>query len=93
MTPSNQNNKTKALFITLIQQIQMQGWVSLGRIKDPASDKIERNLEMAVYTIDTLEMFKLKTTGNLDDDELKLLEESISDLKLSYEEEAKKTEQ
>ncbi|MBN2366522.1 MAG: DUF1844 domain-containing protein [Calditrichaeota bacterium] len=91
--PNENNNKTKALFITLIQQLQMQGWISLGRIKDPKTDKIERNLEMAVYTIDTLEMFREKTTGNLDDDEMKLLEESLAILKQSYTEEVQKRDE
>ncbi len=83
MNRETPENKTKALFITLIQQFQMQGWVSLGRIKNPATDKIERNLNMAVYTIDTLDMLKEKTIGNLDEDESRLLEQTISDLRIS----------
>jgi hypothetical protein len=83
MNQENPEKKHKALFITLIQQFQMQGWVSLGRIKNPTSDQIERNLNMAVYTIDTLAMLKEKTRGNLDEDESRFLEQTLTDLRLS----------
>ena len=52
MSQEKPENKHKALFITLVQQFQMQGWVSLGRIKNPSSDQVERNLNMAVFLVD-----------------------------------------
>jgi hypothetical protein len=93
MSQENPEKKHKALFITLIQQFQMQGWVSLGRIKNPSSDQVERNLNMAVYTIDTLDMLKEKTRGNLDEDESRLLEQTLTDLQLTLDSEKENNNQ
>ena len=48
---------------------------------------------ISVYTIDTLDMLKEKTMGNLDEDESRLLEQTISDLRLSLDSEKGKTNQ
>jgi len=90
MTDLNENQKNNALFVTLIQQFQMQGWVSLGKLKNPATEKIEKNLDLARLTIDMLEMLEAKTKGNLPSDESQLLTRTISDLKLNFVSEIKK---
>jgi len=56
----------------------------LGIVKNPLTDKVEKNLEIAKYTIDTLDMLKEKTKGNLEENEEKLLASTISDLTLAY---------
>ncbi len=84
--------KSAVLFITLIQQYQMQAWISLGKIKNPTTDKTERNLEYAKLTIDMLDMLKKKTRGNLSEDETRLIEQTLSNLKLNYVEESGKKE-
>jgi len=68
----------------------MQAWVSLGKIKNPATDKIERNLELARISIDMLRMLKDKTAGNLSKDEERLLTQTIADLQLNYVDEYEK---
>jgi len=45
---------------------------------------------MAKGTIDLLEMLQRKTKGNLDDDEQKLLEHVLYELRLNYVDEMKK---
>ena len=92
MTDFNENQKSNALFVTLIQQFQMQGWVSLGKLKNPTTEKIEKNLDLARLTIDMLEMLHAKTKGNLKSDENQLLTRTISDLKLNFVSEMKKDE-
>lgn len=92
MTDLNENQKNNTLFVTLIQQFQMQGWVSLGKLKNPATDKIEKNLDVARLTIDMLEMLEAKTKGNLKSDETQFLTRTISDLKFNFVSEAKKDE-
>lgn len=90
MTTLSEDQKQKALFITLIQQYQMQAWVSLGKLKNPTTDKFERNLDLARLSIEMLEMLKAKTSGNLHRDEAKLITQTISDLKLSFVSESNK---
>jgi hypothetical protein len=69
------------------QQIAM---MAMGKIKNPVSDKIERNLEHAKIYIDTLDMLVAKTKGNLSEYEEKFLTETLKELKLNYVDEVDK---
>lgn len=69
------------------QQIAM---MSMGRIKNPVTDKIEKNLDYAKISIDTLDMLAEKTKGNLSDYEREFLENTISELKVAFVEETGK---
>ena len=53
------------LFIQLMYIFHSSAMVALGKLKNPATDKIERDLEQAKQSIDILEMLKEKTKGNL----------------------------
>ncbi|MCZ7614774.1 MAG: DUF1844 domain-containing protein [Ignavibacteriaceae bacterium] len=74
----------------LIIQNQQIAMMSMGKIKNPVTDKVERNLEHAKIYIDTLDMLLAKTKGNLSDYEEKFLIETLKDLKLNYVDEADK---
>ncbi|MCM8767191.1 MAG: DUF1844 domain-containing protein [Candidatus Omnitrophica bacterium] len=69
------------------------GWQALGKISNPITGKIEKNLEMAKQIIELLDVLKEKTNGNLSKEEEKFLESTISDLKLNYVEELSKEKQ
>lgn len=72
------------LFVQLVIQNQQIAMMSLGKTKNPVSDKTEINLEFAKSAIDTLDMLKEKTLGNLSKYEEQFLNETIRDLKLIY---------
>jgi hypothetical protein len=78
------------LFVQLVIQNQQIAMMSLGKLKNPVSDKTEINLEFAKSAIDTLDMLKEKTLGNLSKYEEQFLNETIRDLKLIYVAENKK---
>jgi hypothetical protein len=80
MTDANHN----ILFMQLIIQNQQIAMMAMGKIKNPVTDKIERNLEHAKIYIDTLDMLLAKTKSNLSDYEEKFLTETLKDLKLNY---------
>ena len=80
MTDANHN----ILFMQLIIQNQQIAMMSMGKIKNPVTDRIERNLEHAKIYIDTLDMLLAKTKGNLSEYEEKFLIETLKDLKLNY---------
>lgn len=86
MTDANHN----ILFMQLIIQNQQIAMMSMGKIKNPVTDRIERNLEHAKIYIDTLDMLLAKTKGNLSEYEEKFLIETLKDLKLNYVDEADK---
>ncbi len=57
---------------------------ALGKIKNPMTDKVEVNIEQAKQTIEMIEMIKEKTKNNLTDNESKMIETSLSELRLNY---------
>ena len=85
-----QNNMNVMLFMQLVMQNQQIAMMSMGKLKHPVSDKIERNLELAKISIDTLDMLKVKTKGNLSSYEEKFLDEVLRELKLNYVDEVNK---
>ena len=86
MDEANQN----ILFMQLIIQNQQIAMMAMGKIKNPVTDKIDRNLEHAKIYIDTLDMLLAKTKGNLSEYEEKFLVETLKELKLNYVDESDK---
>jgi len=86
----DKNNSNELLFMQLVLQNQQLAMMSMGKLKNPLSDKIDRNLEFAKMSIDTLDMIAVKTKGNLSEYEEKFLTEVIKDLKLNYVDEVSK---
>lgn len=78
------------LFMQLVIQNQQIAMMAMGKLKNPVTDKIERNLEHAKIYIDTLDMLQAKTKGNLSEYEEKFLTETLKDLKLNYVDEVDK---
>ena len=56
----------------------------LGKIKNPITDKVEKDLGAASMSIDMLSMIQEKTKGNLEDYESQLLEKTLNDLKMNF---------
>jgi hypothetical protein len=81
------------LFMQLILQNQQIAMISMGKLKNPMSDNIERNMDYAKMSIDTLDMLLVKTKGNLSDYESRFLNEVLKDLKLNYVDELNKDKQ
>ncbi len=84
---SNRPDKAQyysSLFMTLVVNFQTAAWQQMGKIKNPLTDKIERDLEQAKISIDMLDMLCEKTKNNLTEDERKFIERIISELKLNY---------
>jgi len=84
-------DKNQALFLQLILTFQTAAMQQMGKIKNPLTDKIEKNLEQAQMSIDMLDMLKAKTKGNLSDEETRTLDRIITELKLNYIDELEKT--
>ncbi len=85
-----EKEKVSQMFVTLVYSLQMQAMMSLGKLKNPMTDKTERDLEAAQVSIDMIEMIKEKTTNNLTHDENRAISSILADLKLNYVEESGK---
>jgi len=88
-----EQNINELLFMQLVMQNQHMCMISLGKLKNPVTDKIDRNLEYAKLMIDTLDMLAAKTKGNLSEYEEKFLTEVVRELKLNYVDEINKDSQ
>ncbi|MCJ7812789.1 DUF1844 domain-containing protein, partial [bacterium] len=70
---SEKDQKGEAMFMQLVLTFQMAAWQQMGKIKSPLTDKIEKDLRQAQFSIDMLEMIRSKTTGNLKENESQFL--------------------
>jgi uncharacterized protein YjaG (DUF416 family) len=77
-------NDTAPLFFSLIMTFQAAAMQQMGKMKNPISEKIEKDLQQAQLSIDILDMLEQKTKGNLSDEESKLLKGILQELKLNY---------
>jgi hypothetical protein len=84
--PKRQNEIIPPLdFGSLMLPFYTQAMVKLGQIPNPVTQrKDEINIELAKRLIDILDLLKDKTQGNLDDQEKKVLEDALSQLKKIY---------
>jgi hypothetical protein len=71
-------------FATFILSLATSAQVHLGAIANPQTSKLETNLPLAKETIDLLEILKEKTKGNLTNDEGRLFEHLLYDLRMMY---------
>lgn len=91
MTESaNEPSREAALFRQLVLGLQQASMMSLGKLMNPMTGKLERNLEAAKNTIDTLSAIDTRTRGNLEPDEQRVLAQVLTDLRLNYVDEVKK---
>jgi len=78
-------------FSTFVLSLSSSAAMSLGGYQDPVSGHIPKNLEIAKQSIDILGIIQEKTRGNLTEDEAKLLDSALYELRMRYVEEAEKS--
>jgi hypothetical protein len=71
-------------FSAFILSLAHATMMHLGYIPDPQTGESAPDLELARHTIDTIGMLKDKTTGNLTQDEARLMESALSELRMAY---------
>ena len=82
--------KYSSLFFSVVMTFQAAAMQHMGKLKNPISDKIDRDLQQAQLSIDILDMLEEKTRGNLSEEERKLLKGILQELKLNYVDEMSK---
>jgi hypothetical protein len=85
-------NEDKLKFIQYISILTNSGMQQLGKIMNPLTGKMEKNLEAAQATIELLSMLKDKTKGNLSTDEESVLTNALVNLQLNYADEVSRIE-
>lgn len=71
-------------FATFVLSLGHSALVHLGVAPDPASGKLEKNLQLARQTIDLVALLEDKTKGNLTGEEERIVEQLLYDLRMRY---------
>lgn len=78
-----------ASFEMLLTTLATEALVSMGQIPHPTTDKLHFHRHQAKYLIDTIDMLKEKTRGNLSTDEQTLVDDILHQLKIVFVESAR----
>lgn len=87
LNPEQQN---QLLCMMLIQQHQQIAMMGMGKLKNPTTDEMDRDLPSAKYAIDTLNMLEKYTKGNIPQELKGFLDQTLTTLRLNYADESKK---
>lgn len=92
--PENESEKKgEFYFVQLVITFQAAAMQQMGKLQNPITKKVERNLDQAEFSIDMLEMLREKTKNNLTENEKKFLEHTLYELRMNYLDEVKKDQQ
>jgi len=71
-------------FSSFVVSLAASAMQHLGQTAEPDSGKREVNLPLARQTIDLIQVLKVKTEGNLDQEEQQLMNTLLDDLNAKY---------
>ena len=71
-------------FSSLVSMLGTQAFYAMGFIRAREDEEPVQDLLMAKYNIDLLGVLQDKTQNNLSDEELKLLEETLQQLRMAF---------
>lgn len=84
MAEVNEGEMFKMDFSGFVLSLNASALIHLGDIPDPQSKERSLNLPAAKHTIDILELLLEKTKSNLTEDEQKLLDDVVYNLRMKY---------
>jgi hypothetical protein len=76
--------ETSNEFLLLCTRLRAEALLWLGFIPNPETKEKTKDLGHAKATIDTLEMLREKTAGNLSEEESKVLRSLLYDLRMTF---------
>lgn len=89
--PAPPTDRTAALMTSLTLGLVQAAYTQLGKLRNELTGKIEKNLDAAKVTIDTLAALEQRTRNNRTDGESQIFERALAELKLNYVDELKKS--
>jgi hypothetical protein len=84
MVNDETGKKDELHFIQLVLMFQTAALQQMGKVQNPITQKIERDLDQARLSIDILEMIQNKTKNNLSENEKKYLEHTLFELRMNF---------
>jgi hypothetical protein len=83
-------DRNAQLFVSLVIGLVQAAYVQMGKVKNELTGQIEKQLEGARITIDTLAALEERTKGNLSAEEAEVLRRALAELRLNYVDEMKR---
>ena len=74
----------KITFASFLISLSSSAFIHLGDIPDPVSGEVKKDLALAKQTIDLLGLLREKTRNNLQEDEDKLFDHLLYDLRMRF---------
>jgi hypothetical protein len=90
MAEDESEKRGEFYFIQLVLMFQTAAIQQMGKLENPVTKKVERDLEQAKFSIDMLEMIQQKTKNNLSENEKKFLDHILFELRMNYVDEVNK---
>jgi len=84
-----EGQELEASFPVFISGLAMQALIALGELENPVTKKKQTDLSQARYLIDIIQMLQEKTRDNATEEEKKMLEEMLYQLRMVYIEKTK----
>lgn len=84
MTATSPQQSLPVSFSTLVLSLASSAVLAMGLEKNPHTGQLEKDLDVARFNIDLLEMLRGKTKNNLTADEQQFVDQVISDLQMKF---------
>ncbi|HID11698.1 MAG TPA: DUF1844 domain-containing protein [Candidatus Latescibacteria bacterium] len=85
-----EKDRNSQLFFSLVAMFQAAAMQQMGKLINPITGKVERDMEQARFSIDILGMLQEKTQGNLTEEERRFLDHVLFELRMNYVDEVEK---
>ncbi len=90
MNDDRQSLHDEVLFLQVVSMFQIAAMQQMGKIPNPLTHEIERDLDQAKLSIDILAMLKKKTQSNLSERENEYLGKALFESQMNYVDELKR---
>ena len=80
----SRDDLTSAMFANLVIQQANMALMFLGKVPNPDTGELMQEIDSAKLLIDQLEMLEVKTKGNLNKNEDRLLKQSLMSLRMAF---------
>jgi len=87
-----ENDETEFLFIQFISGLYTSTMQHLGKLMNPLTGKVDKNLDAAKATIELVSMLKEKTKNNLGKRENDTINNALANMQMNYVDELKREE-
>ncbi|MBI5869316.1 MAG: DUF1844 domain-containing protein [candidate division Zixibacteria bacterium] len=82
--PDSTHGNSDPMFFQLVSSFYSAALMQMGKVMNPVTGKVDRQMELAKNTIDLLGMLQTKTIGNLSETERQYLSHTLYELRMNY---------